>query len=481
MVKERTKISFTEGSIFDKLLYFVLPIMATNLLQMFYNAADMMVVSASSEANAVGAIGTTTSFVHLVVNLFIGFSVGANVVVARAIGANNRQGAQTAVHTALIMSLMFGVFGGLIGFAGSEAVLSAMGNTGNLLELAVQYTRIYFLGVPFLSLTNCLSAIFRAKGDAKTPLVILALSGIVNVVCNLFFVLVVGMSVEGVALATTAANVLSFILLLWKLADDQDDTTFSFRNLRLDRGAFAEIARIGLPAGIQSALFSISNMLIQSSIVSVNNAAVPPGTEYQPIMNGSAASGNLEGFIYTGMNAVHQGAVTFTGQNMGAEKPERVKPILYNCFLITMMIALTLTGAILAFRTPLLSLYGVTQGVEGSLESMAFNAASLRMWMICAPYFVCGLMDDCSGVLRGLGKSLLSTIITLIGTCLLRVAWILIVFPLNPTLETIFVCYPITWLLTGFVSFAVIQTLLKRIMKEKNSTLCVDDIHSQGE
>ena len=184
---------------------------------------------------------------------------------------------------------------------------------------------------------------------------------------------------------------------------------------------------------------------------------------------------------YTGMNAVHQGAVTFTGQNMGAEKPERVKPILYNCFLITMMIALTLTGAILAFRTPLLSLYGVTQGVEGSLESMAFNAASLRMWMICAPYFVCGLMDDCSGVLRGLGKSLLSTIITLIGTCLLRVAWILIVFPLNPTLETIFVCYPITWLLTGFVSFAVIQTLLKRIMKEKNSTLCVDDIHSQGE
>ncbi len=462
MVKERTKTSFTDGSIFDKLLYFVLPIMATNLLQMFYNAADMMVVSASSETNAVGAIGTTTSFVHLVVNLFIGFSVGANVVVARSIGANDKDGAQNAVHTALLMAVMFGVGGGVIGFSVSEAVLSAMGNTGNLLQLAVTYTHIYFLGVPFLALTNYLSAIFRAKGDAKTPLVILALSGVANVVLNLFFVLVLGMSVEGVALATAVANVLSFALMLWKLAKDEDMTTFSFRCLRLNRGAFGEIVRIGLPAGIQGALFSISNILIQSSIVSVNNASVPVGTKYQPIVNGNAASANLEGFVYTAMNAVHQGAVTFTGQNMGAEKPERVKPILYNCFLITMMIGVTLAAAVMIFKTPLLSLYGVKKGAEGSLERLAYDAANLRLWMICAPYFLCGLMDDCSGVLRGLGKSLFSMAVTLVGTCLLRVAWLLIAFPLNPTLEMIFICYPVTWVLTGLVSFVVIQALMKK-------------------
>lgn len=469
MVKERTKTNFTEGSIFDKLLYFVLPIVATNLLQMFYNAADMMVVSASSESNAVGAIGTTTSFVHLVVNLFIGFSVGANVVVARAVGANDRGWVQKAVHTSLLMALIFGVVGGAIGFFVAKPVLTAMGNSGNLLELAVTYTHVYFLGVPFLALTNYLSAIFRAKGDAKTPLVILAFSGVANVLLNLFFVLVVGMSVEGVALATSAANLLSFVLMLWRLSKDQDMATFSFRSLRIDKEAFGEIVRIGLPAGIQSALFSISNMLIQSSIVAVNNASVPVGTKYQPIVNGNAASGNLEGFIYTSMNAVYQGAVTFTGQNIGAEKPERVKPILYNCFLLTMIIGITVSAVILIFKTPLLSLYGVVKGAEGSLERLAYDSANLRLWMIAATYFVCGLMEDCSGVLRGLGKSLLSMVVVLVGTCLLRVVWILVAFPLKPTLEMIFICYPISWVLTGIASFIVIQVLLKKVLMKYNA------------
>ena len=461
MVNERST-QFTEGKIFDKLLFFVLPIMVTNLLQMFYNAADMMVVSLSSEENAVGAIGTTSSFIHLVVNLFIGFSVGANVVVARAIGANDKAQTQNAVHTSLIMALIFGVLGGAVGFAISRSVLTAMGNTGNLLELAVTYTHIYFLGVPFLALTNYLSAIFRAKGDAKTPLVALAVAGIANVVLNLFFVLVMGMSVEGVALATAAANAFSFVWMLIKLQKDQDMTTFSFRALRLERQALFEIVRIGLPAGVQGALFSISNMLIQSSVVTVNNASVPVGTKYQPIVNGNAASANLEGFVYTAMNAVHQGAVTFTGQNMGAKKPERVKPILYNCFLLTLMIGGVMSAIVLLLKTPLLSLYGVKAGESGSLEQLAFEAATLRLWMICGPYFLCGLMDDCSGVLRGLGKSLLSTVISLVGSCHLRVVWLLTVFPLSQTLQTIFICYPITWLLTTATSFVVIMLVLKK-------------------
>jgi len=470
MVNARSNTQFTEGKIFDKLLFFVLPIVATNLLQMFYNAADMMVVSLSSESNAVGAIGTTTSFLHLVVNLFIGFSIGANVVVARGVGANDRAQVQKAVHTSLIMALLFGVRGGGIGFAVSQAVLTGMGNTGNLLELAVTYSRVYFCGVPFLALTNYLSAIFRAKGDAKTPLIALSIAGLINVLLNLFFVLVLGMSVEGVALATMSANVLSFLILLWKLAKDKDFTTFSFKELRVDKASFLEIVRIGLPAGIQGALFSISNMLIQSSIVSVNNAVVPVGTKYQPIVNGNAASANLEGFVYTAMNAVQQGAVTFTGQNMGAEKPERVKPILYNCFLLSLMIGISMSAIVLLFKTPLLGLYGVKAGGEGSLERLAFEAANLRLWMICAPYFLCGLMDDCTGVLRGLGKSLLSTVIALIGSCLLRVVWIWTVFPLTPTLETVFVCYPITWTLTTAVSFAVILVLLKKQLNNKKTS-----------
>lgn len=469
MVKEGSYTNFTEGKIFSKLLFFVLPIVATNLLQMFYNAADMMVVSLSKEANAVGAIGTTGSFIHLIVNLFIGFSVGANVVVARAIGANDRQQAQKAVHTSLIMAVIFGVVGAGIGIAVSKAVLQAMGNSGSLLRLAVNYTYIYFAGVPFLALTNYLSAIFRAKGDAKTPLVVLAISGIANVVLNLFFVLVVGLSVEGVAIATAAANALSFLMLLFKLRKDGGVTEFSFKKLRIDRSAFGEIVRIGLPAGLQGALFSISNMLIQSSIVAVNNAAVPPGTEYQPIVNGSAASANLEGFVYTAMNAVHQGAVTLTGQNMGAEKPERVKPILYNCFLLTMIISAATSLILLVLKTPLLALYGVKPAAQGSLEALAFDAATLRLWMICAPYFLCGLMDDCSGVLRGLGKSAQATVVSLIGSCLLRVVWLLTVFPAVPTLETIFICYPITWILTCVAEFIMIQVLLKKIFAKKQS------------
>ena len=466
MVATKTKTGFTEGSIFDKLLFFVLPMMVTNLLQTFYSAADMMVVSLSSESNAVGAIGTTTSFISLVVNLFIGFSVGANVVVARTIGANDAEGTKKAVHTALLIGLIFGLAGCGVGFFVARPVLSAMGNQANLLDLAVKYVQIYFLGIPFLALTNYLSAIFRAKGDAKTPLIVLSTAGVINVLLNLFFVLVLKMSVEGVALATTAANIFSVVILTWRLSKDEDMTTFSFADLRIDKQSFQEIVSIGLPAGIQGSLFSLSNMLIQSSVVSVNNASVPAGTDYQPIVNGNAAAASLTNFIYAAMNAVTQGGVTFTGQNMGAKKPERVKPILYNCFLITMIIGLTFTALLLLLTEPLRSLYDIKKGAEGSLESMAFEAADLRMWLIGAPYFLFGLMDDCSGVLRGLGKSLLSTVISLIGTCLLRVVWLLVFFPMNPTLWMVFICYPVTWILTGMVDFIVIQVLLKKSIKQ---------------
>ena len=469
MERVKQKIDFTEGKVFWKIFRFVLPIMATNLLQTFYNAADMMVVSLSPEQNAVGAIGTTGSFINLIVNIFIGFSVGANVVVAREIGAKDRERTQNAVHTSLIMAAIFGVFGMAVGLIVARPVLHAMGNSGTLLELAVKYTCIYFIGVPFLSLTNYLIAIFRAKGDAKTPLIVLMSTGLLNVGLNFFFVLVVKLSVEGVAIATSLSNAVSVVVLLMKLHRDKDDTAFSWKRLKIDKRAFRDIVVNGLPAGVQGALFSLSNMLIQSSVVTVNNNLCPADRAYDPIVNGSAAAANLEGFVYTAMNAVYQGAITFTSQNMGAKKPQRVRRIMYSCFAITTAVGLLMSGLVILFQKPLLGLYGVKAGEEGSLAQMAMDTALVRFRYICVPYFLCGLMEVCTGVLRGLGKSFTSTIVSLVGACLLRMIWLWTVFPQFPTLEIIFVSYPITWIITTLVAFLIIQILLARILKARNA------------
>lgn len=467
MVAEKKAVNFTEGKLFFKIVWFVLPIVATNLLQTLYNAADMMVVSLSKESNAVGSIGMTGSFIALILNVFIGFSIGANVVVARGIGAGNKEKTQNAVHTSLIMALIFGTIGMLVGFLVSRPVLQWMGAEGNLLDLAVKYTYFYFAGVPFLALTNYLIAIFRAKGDSKTPLIVLAFAGLLNVVLNLMFVLVVGMSVEGVALATAIANVVSFAVLLIKLRKDDDFTKFSFRKLKISVKEMKEIVTVGVPAAIQGALFAFSNVLIQSSIVAVNNRLCPVGSEYQPIVNGSAAAGNLMGFVYTAMNAVYQGAITFTSQNMGANKPERVKPIMYNCFVITSIIGLSFGLSVFFLRVPLLSLYGIVDGAEGSMEALAMYAATTRLLYECVPYFLCGIMETCTGVLRGLGRSALSTVISLIGACLLRVVWLWTVFPLFITIESISISYSITWLLTASISFTFIQIIVRDLVKRK--------------
>lgn len=467
-IVQKKKINFTEGAVFFKLLRFILPIIATNLLQMLYNAADMMVVSLSSEQNAVGAIGVTGSFINLVLNVFIGFSVGTNVVVAREIGARDRERTQNAVHTSLLMAVIFGVIGMGIGLAIARPVLRLMGAEGSLLTLAVKYTQIYFIGVPFLALTNYLIAIFRAKGDSKTPLIVLSIAGVFNVAMNLLFVLGAGLSVEGVALATAMANILSFVVLLIKLRKDQDYTTFSFKRLRIEKGAFKDIVLNGVPAGIQGALFSLSNILIQSSIVTVNNNLVPPGSEYAPVVNGSAAAGNIEGFVYTAMNAVYQGAITVTSQNIGAEKPQRVKRVLYSCLLAVFSIGVFMSGLAYLLRYPLLSLYGVTGGAEGSMELLALDAALVRFNLIVLTYPLCGLMDVCSGVLRGMGKAIVSTVISLVGACLLRVVWLWTVFPAKQTLEIIFLSYPITWIITVVCAFIMIQILLKKLLRKSN-------------
>lgn len=466
MARLQSKTNFTEGPVFFKILLFILPIVVTNLLQAFYNAADMMIVSMSHEENAVGAIGTTGAFINLIVNIFIGFSVGANVVVAREIGAKNKERIQKAVHTSLTMAVIFGILGMFIGLLATKPVMELMGNTGSLLTLAIRYTYIYFLGVPFLAMTNYLIAIFRAKGDSRTPLVVLMAAGILNVGLNLVFVLVLGMSVEGVAIATAVSNLASAVVLLMKLHKDDDDTRFSWKQIGVDRQAFRDITVNGLPAGIQGALFSLSNMSIQSSVVQVNNALCP-NTSYAPVVDGNAAAANLEGFIYVAMNAVYQGAITFTSQNIGANKPRRVYPILFSSLGIVVTIGMLASGAVYLLRQPLLGLYGVELGQEGSLQRLAFETALIRFRYICLTYFLCGIMDVSNGTLRGLGKSFTSMVISLVGACLLRLVWLWVAFPLNPTLDMIYVSYPISWVLTFGVAFVVILVSIRKLLRKQ--------------
>ena len=461
----------TEGPIFGKIIIFILPLIATNLLQVLYNAADMVIVAFSPEKNAVGAIGLTSSFINLVINVFMGFATGTNVIISRNIGAKNDRDVSRGVHTSIAMSLIFGVASCLIGQVITRPVLTLMGAQGELLDLAVLYTRLYFIGVPFLAVTNYIIAIFRAKGDTRTPLYILTVSGLINVLLNLFFVLVCGLSVEGVAIATAISQVISSIALCMKLSKDDTACKFSLKKMCLDMRLLKEILHIGIPAGIQGSLFSISNMLIQSSIMQVNNALCSVESSFQPVVKGNAAAANLENFCYTVQNTLYQAAITFTSQNIGAKKHERVFKIMRNCFIIGFAISIFMSMSLVLFNKPLLSLYGVRDAAEGTLEHIAYNSSLSRITYMMIPYFCITFMEVGCGIIRGLGKSITSTIISLIGACLFRIVWILTIFKANPSLDVLYTSYPISWALTGSIFLTVNIITLKRMIKERDSLI----------
>lgn len=468
----KRNIDMTEGSIFSKLVLFSIPLMITNLLQTLYNAADIMVVSLSHEPSAVGAIGMTGAFINLVINIFMGFATGANVMVARHLGAKNHEKTSTTTHTAIVMSIGFGLLSTLIGLFISRPVLSLMGAEGKLLELATTYTLIYFLGVPFVSLVNYLISIFRAKGDTRTPLYILSVSGLVNVLLNLFFVLVCGMSVEGVAIATSIANALSAALLLLKLSRDDGACRFSFRKLCFDRESFRDILYIGLPAAVQGSLFSISNMLIQSSIIRMNYILTPAGADLDPVVNGNAAATSIEGFAYIAENTIYQAAISFTSQNAGAKKHKRIYKIMGSCYLLGACIATVFAISLVILRDPLLSLYGVVAAAEGTVEAIAYDTAVKRMMIMFIPYALISFMEIGCGIVRGLGKSFSSTVISLLGACAFRIAWVLFVFDKLETLESIYISYPISWFMTGSIFLIYSLAVLKKeIKKQKNAPL----------
>lgn len=448
-------VNMLEGRVLPKVFAFVLPLMLTNLLQAFYSAADMIVVSLSNVEGAVGAIGTTTSLINLINNIFIGFSIGANVIVAKRLGRNSVDHTEKAVHTSIIISAIFGLVCMAVGLFASSPILKLMGDEGHILELASTYTFYCFLGVPFMAISNNLIAIFRAKGDTKTPLYVLTSTGALNIMLNLFFVLVCRMSVAGVAIATAAANAVSAVVLLYILSKDTGVCKFSFKKLRLNKRAFIDILCIGLPASVQGALFSLSNIIIQSSIIGINNMVCPGGSA---IIDGNSAASSLETFIYTATNSVYTASVTFVSQHHGARKYKRIGSVMRSCYFVTFTIAAVGTAILFLFKGFFISLY--------VKNPQAIAAATTRIYYVAIPYFLAAFMEIGSGVVRGFGRSLTSTIVSLVGSCVFRIVWIITVCSAYPALEVIYLSYPISWGLTALIHFIVSLFLRRKYMKK---------------
>lgn len=375
----KKQMDMTTGPLFINIIRFILPLMATNLLQQLYHSADIVIAEMSHEPDAVGAIGSTGAFLALIRNVFIGFSVGANVVVARHIGANDQNSASRAVHTSICMSLIFGVIGAIIGITLTRPVLIGMGYTGKLLKLATLYSYIYLACMPFLSLTNFLAAILQAQGDTKTSLCVLTSTGVLNILLNLFFVKIVGLSVEGVAIATAIANLVSAIVLWIYIAKKGGSCKICFSKLRMHREPFTNVFRIGFPAGIQSALFSLSNIIIQSSILQVNSAVTPAGSTYAPVIKGSSAVQDIETFIFQALAATTVCAGAFTAQNVGAGNYRRVRKAFGEITWISVIIALLMSVGAMLLRDPLLGLYGV-KSAQDPLSVITYDAAMARIW-----------------------------------------------------------------------------------------------------
>ena len=445
-----------EGPLLGKVFLFALPLMATNLLQMLYNAADMIIAGMSGVEGAIGSIGTCGAMINFILNIFSGFAIGTNVVVARNIGRGDREATSQSVHTSLVMAALFGAICAGVGLFVSRPILKLLGDEGHVLELATLYTRIYFAGAPFLAVSNYLIAIFRAKGDTRTPLFILTGTGLLNVGMNLLFVLAFGMSVDGVAYATVIANAANVLILGVVLMRDAGWCRLELRKLRITGAAMKEIIRDGLPAGVQGMLFSLSNMLIQSTIIGINNTMCPGGSA---VIDGNAAATNLEGFAYVATNSVYQAAVTFTSQHHGAKKYKRIGTVMRCCYFVTALVVISCAAILLLFRHPLLSLY-IQNGNELALET-----AYTRFYINIAPYFTLAFMEVGSGVLRGLGKSTLSTVISLLGSCVFRLLWIYLIFPLCPELWMVYLSYPISWALTALTHFTVSMVVRRRCMR----------------
>ena len=448
------EIDMANGPLLGKIIKFAIPLMLSGILQLFFNAADIIVVGNFAEDHtALAAVGSTGSLINLIVNVFIGLSVGTNVLVARYYGAQDRKNMHETVHTSVAISIIFGIILIFIGVFLAEPLLNLMGTPTDVIDQAVLYVRIYFAGMPVMMLYNFGAAILRAVGDTKRPLYYLSLAGVVNVVINLILVLVFHMGVAGVAIATVISQVVAAVLVLLCLMKTDAPYKVYFKEIKVYKDKLIEMAKIGLPAGMQGAVFSISNVLIQSSINSFESLA----------MAGSTAAANLEGFVYTAMNSFHQTALSFTGQNMGAKKYSRVNKILGLCIACVSVTGMVLGGLEFIFAPQLLSIY--------NSDPQVISYGAIRLMYIGLPYFICGIMDVMVGSLRGLGCSIMPMIVSLAGACGFRVLWIYTVFQTYHTLEILYISYVISWTITAITHFICYLAVRSKLPKTDGETL----------
>lgn len=446
------EIDMCNGKLFPKIIKCALPLMAANLLQLLYNAVDIIVVGRYVGETALAAVGSTGSLIALIVNVFIGLSVGATVVVAQCIGAKDYDGVSDACHTSILFSVLIGVFLAVIGNIICRPLLILMGSPENVIGQAALYMKIYFLGMPAFMLTTFGSALMRTVGDTKRPLYYFSVSGILNVVLNLIMVLQFNMGVAGVAIATIISQYISAAFILLALMHNDGHIKIYLSDLRIAKKALQGMLKNGVPAGLQSLTFSVSNVLIQSSINSFGSV----------VMAGSSAASNIEGFLYTAQNTFCHVATSFAGQNFGAKKYKRIDKTLLICLSLVVAIGVTFGTLIYSFGDSLLGIYA-----PGNLNAIQYGMIRLRY--ILLPYFICGMMDVFVGTIRGIGSSVTPMITSILGVCGIRIAWILFVFPQNRTLETLFTSYIISWTITMLILMFSYFVLRKKCFKKEEA------------
>lgn len=446
-MRNNYEMDMCHGALFKKLIYFAIPLILSSVLQLLFNAADIIVVGRFSGAHALAAVGSTSSLINLLVNLFMGISIGANVLLGRYYGAGQYDDASKTVHTAMIIAMVGGTLLIAVGIIFAAPLLEMMGTPSDVIALSTLYMRIYFLGMPAFAIYNFGAALLRALGDTKRPLYFLSFSGVINVLFNLFFVIVLHMGVAGVAFATILSEMISAGLILWCLHGSEGVLQVRFRELHFDRDKFIEMLRIGLPAGLQGVVFNVSNVLIQSSVNSFGSL----------VMAGNTAANNIEGFVYVSMNVIHQTALSFTSQNYGAKQYHRIDRILLECLAIVTLVGLLFGGGAYLFGTVLLSVY--------STDPIVIQYGLNRLSIICTTYFLCGIMDVCVGSLRGLGYAIMPMIVSLTGACLLRVIWIFTIFQMFHTQFSLYISYPITWIVTAMTHIICYLVVRKKWQK----------------
>ena len=429
----RNQIDMTSGPILGKMLQFAFPLMCSSVLQLLFNAADVIVVGRFAGDHSLAAVGSVGSLVNLLVNLFLGVSVGVNVLTARYFGGRDRRRLEETVHTAMLFSIIGGVILTGIGLLFASPLLKLMDSPETVRPLAALYLCIYFLGMPAMMIYNFGSAILRAKGDTKRPLIFLSIAGVINVALNLVFVIVFKWDVAGVGAATALSQCVSAALVWNCLVHEQSGFRLIPRFMHINRDRMIGMLKIGLPAGLSGVLFSLSNMVIQTSINGFGDIA----------MAGNAAGGNLDGFVYVSMNAFNQAAISFSGQNAGARRFERIQPIARRAVGSAVVTGLILGSLVYVFGETLLGIY--------SRSPEVIEQGMIRLLYVCLPYFLCGIMDASVGIIRGLGYSLVPTVITLVGACGLRIIWLNTIFriPRFHTLPVVFISYPISWAATA--------------------------------